>query len=156
MVEDAGWDRSWDGSKSGLLRTYGRNNMLPPNAGSSPSVIEVDSGLEDALSPALSRRVESTVTVLPFRPAKLCPSLCPDILEMESQARPAAFDEAGGALNRVAEVLGDLEGFLPSFVRNVVNIGRPFLSGLGVLEVFFGGTGSAGVEYGLGKGSESN
>lgn len=71
---------------------------------------------------------------------------------MESHARPAALEDAGGGLNRPAEDLGVLEGFLPSLVRKVVNITRPFLSGLGVLDVFLGGTGSVEGEKGLGGG----
>jgi len=71
---------------------------------------------------------------------------------MESQARPAALEDAGGGLNRPADDLDDFEGFLPSLVLRVVNMTRPFLSGLGVLEVFFWGTGRVGGEYGLGGG----
>ena len=96
------------------------------------------------------------MAVLPFIPDRVCPSFCPEFFDIESHAKPAAFDDAGGALNLPAEDLGDFEGFLPSFVRKVVNMARPFLSGLGVREVFFWGTDKVGGEYGLGRGSVLN
>ena len=145
MEEDVGRASSWNEIKSGGIRGSGRTNALPPKACSSPSVTFTESGLEEVLPPTLSRWVESTVVVLPFLPAKVCPNLCPEPFETESQARPAAFDDAGGAPNRPPEALGDFECFLPSLgPRRVVNMTWPFLSGLGVLDVFVESTGSLG------------
>lgn len=122
---------------SGSVRVSGLTNAFPPKAWSSPSVTFTDTGLENVFPPALSRRTESKVVVLPFKPGNVCPSLCPVPFDIESQARPAALDDAGGGLNRPAEDLGDFEGFLLSLVRNVVSMALPFFSGLGVLEVLF-------------------
>ena len=69
---------------------------------------------------------------------------------MESQASPAAFEDAcGGYETRPLEGLGDLDGRFRSFVRRVVSI-RLFFSGLGVLDVCFEGTGKLGSVYGNG------
>ena len=98
------------------------------------------------------RRIESIVVVLPFRPVDNWPSLCPDPFETESQARPAALEEAAGVpVLRPPEDLGDFEGFLPSFVLSVVNI-RLFFSELGVLDLclWAGKAGSIGGGYGKG------
>ena len=75
------------------------------------------------------------VLILP--PADNWLSLGARPFDVESQASPAAFEEAGGALNTWAlDVLGDLEGLFPSLVRRVLSI-RLFFSGLGVLDVCF-------------------
>ena len=141
---------SWNEIKSGGARASGRTNALPPNACSSPSVKLVKSGLEVLLPPRPSRWLISTVVVLPFLPAKVCPSFCPEPFDIESHARPAAFDDAGGAPKRPPEALGDFECFLPSLgPRRVVNMTWLFFSGLGVLDVFVAGTGSAGDAYGV-------
>ena len=148
--EPIGRASSWTDDESGGVRASGRTNALPPNACSSPSVRLVEFGLDGVLPPPLSRRVDSTVVVLPFLPAQGCPSFCPDTLDIESQARPAAFDDAGGAPRRAPEALGDFECFLPSLgPLKVVNMTRPFLSGLGVLDVFVTGIGSVGGAYGV-------
>lgn len=85
------------------------------------------------------------VVLLSFRPAAKGPSLCPDHCEVESQARPAAFEEAAGApVLCPPEALGDLVGFFPSFVRKVVNM-RLLFSGLGVLDLCFGWAGKVGI-----------
>lgn len=83
------------------------------------------------------------VVELPFRGPRVWPSLFDGNLGLESHAKPAAFEAAGGRRERPPDALGDFEGRFPSFVRKVVNM-RPFLSGLGVLEACFAGTGSAG------------
>ena len=69
-----------------------------------------------------------------------------------SHARPAAFEDAGGGPPLLAlKSLAVFVGFLPSFVRKVVSI-RLFLSGLGVLEEEWDGTGRVGGgEYGSGE-----
>lgn len=150
MEEVLGRASSCNEIKSGGVRASGRTNALPPNACSSPSVKFVESGLDDVLPPTLSRWIESTVVVLPFLPAKVCPSFCPEPFDIESQARPAALDDAGGAPKRPPEALGDFGCFLPSLgPRRVVNMTWPFLSGLGVLDGFVAGTGSAGGVYGV-------
>lgn len=110
----------------------------------------VDSGLDEVFPPALSRRRESTVIVLPFRPANDWASFCPEYFEVPSQARPAAFEDAGGGpATRPPEALGGFDGLFPSLAPlKVVSITcPPFFSGLGVLEVFLGGTGRVGDEY---------
>lgn len=128
----------------------GRKSELPPRACSSPSVIWVEPGREGVFPPVLSRRIESTVVELPFRPLNGRPSLCPEILGVESQASPAALEDTGGGPEDLPpEALGDFEGFLPSLgPRKVVNITRPpFLSGLGVRDVFFIGRGGVGAMF---------
>ena len=136
---------SWKAIRSGGVRASGRTKALPPNACSSPSVTFTEFGLEELLPPTLSRWVDSTVVVLPFLPAKLCPNFCPEPFDIESQARPAAFDDVGGGPNRAPEARGDFEFFLPSLCpRRVVNMTWLFLSGLGVLDGFEAGTGSEG------------
>ena len=84
---------------------------------------------------------------LPFRGPSVCLKPPLGAFVVVSHARPAALDEAGGApANRPAGTLGELPFFLASFgPLKVVSITRPpFLSGLGVLEVFFAGTGNVG------------
>lgn len=145
MEDILGRTSSCNDIKSCGVRASGRTNAFPPNACSSPSVKLVESGLDEVLPPTLSRWKESTVVVLPFRPPKVWPNFCPEAFDIESQARPAAFEDAGGAPKRPPEALGDLACFLPSLgPRSVVNMTWPFLSGLGVLGVFVAGIGNVG------------
>ena len=99
----------------------------------------------------LVRRTESMVVLLSFRPATKGANLCPDHCEVESQARPAAFEEAAGVpVLWPPEDLGDLVGFFPSLVRKVVSM-RLLFSGLGVLDLFLGWAseiGTVGGRYG--------
>lgn len=91
--------------------------------------------------------------MLPFGEAKVCPSWCGGSREVESQANPAAFEATGGRTLRLSDDLKVLDGFFPSLVRKVVSR-RPFLSGLGVREVCWVGTGSIGGGGGGGRGGE--
>lgn len=123
------------------------NRALPPRASCSPSVTFVDPGLEDEFLSVLSRRTELTVVELVLRGPSVCLRGTPEPFVFESHARPAAFDETGGApAKRPPVILGDPVFFLASFgPLNVVSITRPpFLSGLGVLDGFVAGTGNVG------------
>ena len=101
-------------------------------------------------SPKGLRVKELTVAVLlPWLAARLCPIRLPEDFEIESQARPAAFEAAGGSCLRAAEDLGDFDGLLPSLSgRNVVSI-RFLLLGLGDRDFCSAatGTGNTGGEY---------
>ncbi len=101
----------------------------------------------------LSRFAESKVVELAFCDTNVWPSVCEGNREVESQAKPAALEAAGGRKLRPPDDLEGLDGFFPSLVRNVVSI-RPFLSGLGVLEIRFVGTGSVGGGGGGKNGAE--
>ena len=130
---------------------WGLEESLERKEKSSLSVLAGDSDARAGRpSSILGIRTESTFIVLEFCADGDCTNLCPEPLDIESQASPAAFEDACGGLKpRPPEGLGDFEGFFPSFVRKVVSI-RLFFSGLGVLEVCFGGIGSVGGGYGNG------
>ncbi len=86
----------------------------------------------------VSRCTELTADVLPPFSPKLWPSLFPDERVIVPQASPAAFDAAGGLCQPDID-LGDLDGRLPSFPGLSVVSMRPFLSGLGVLDLILDG-----------------
>lgn len=72
------------------------------------------------------------------------PRRSPPDREMESQAKPAAFDAAGGSVFLPIDSL-DLEGLFPSLVGGRKVVRRRFRrSGLGVREGSLGGLGSCG------------
>lgn len=108
----------------------------------SAAAAELD--LEASFSSRLARRAESIVVELPLRPALRAANLWPDTRDVESQARPAALEDAAGVPTLCPpEVLDGLEGFFPSLVRKVVNIRLRF-SGLGVLDLYLGCGGKVG------------
>lgn len=114
--------------------------------------------MSESLRPAesplqLSPFGESKVVELAFCDINVWPNDCDGNREVESQAKPAALEAAGGRTLRPPDDLDGLDGFFPSLVRNVVSI-RPFLSGLGVLEIRFIGTGSVGGGGGGENGAE--
>jgi len=144
--ELVGRSASWRDIISGELDVLAKLLFLEGPV--SPSLVLTGStaGLELQLD--VSRWTELTVAVLPPWSARLRPSLFPDVRDSESQASPAAFEAAGGPSLLPPNGLGDLDGLFPSFPGlNVVSI-RPFLSGLGVLDVSFDGTGTVGGERG--------
>ena len=140
-------DSSWTDLVSGELEVSAKLLLREGPVSASLAMTWSGAGLELLLK--VSRCIELTVAELAPCSAKLCPSLLPDPLDSVSQASPAALEAAGGPSLRPTAALGDFDGLFPSFPGlNVVSI-RPFLSGLGVLDVSFEGAGTEGGERGV-------
>lgn len=128
------------------------SNINPsfPEDWSSISDLTAELCLEIEVSPKLLRCTESTVVVLPLCPDKLGSTVCPDDFDVESHASPAAFEDAAGATGlRPPWLLADLERPFPSLVPLKVVSKRLLFSGLGVLDICFGGTGNTGGGYSI-------